>query len=210
MFGHSQSKIIFVGLPHNDRNVEAIPRIFFTNSLLLDVGRRTGRVGIQQVPELRMVEDEPAVVADGRVALRAGAEALLPRRHLFLWLRAPRGSRFFVDASFLCLNSPHLSTQFLRLPGMFKGGTLGEAFMADLWQCPNVFLATRWVLDDSCPLFARKLVSQYARPQCAFGFAATFAAHDPYGSTLPCSAALRHCGQTLWATTAANSARAPQ
>ena len=82
---------MFVGLPYNNRNVEAIPRIVFTNVLLLDVGRRTGRVGIQQVPELGMVEDEPAVVADGRVPLYAGAEALLPRRHpFFVFAGAPR------------------------------------------------------------------------------------------------------------------------
>ena len=102
---HPQSKIIFVRPSHNDRDVEPIPRIFFTNVLLLDVGRRTGGVGIQQVPELRMVEDEPAVVADGRVALGARAEALLPCGHLFLWLRAPRGSRFFVGASFYALTA---------------------------------------------------------------------------------------------------------
>ena len=43
-----------------------------------------------------MVEDEPAVVADGRVALGAGAEALFPRRH-FVWaptLRVPAGLGF--------------------------------------------------------------------------------------------------------------------
>ncbi len=74
---------MFVGLPHNDRNVEAIPRIFFTNSLLLDVGRRTGRVRIQQVPELRVVEEQLAVVADGGVPLYAGAEALFAGRHPF-------------------------------------------------------------------------------------------------------------------------------
>ena len=79
---------MFVGLPHNDRNVEPIPRIVHRNSLPLDVGRRTGRVGVEQVPELGMVEDEPAVVADGRVPLYAGAEALLPRGHLFFCLRA--------------------------------------------------------------------------------------------------------------------------
>ena len=98
---------MFVRLPHNDRNVEAIPRIFFTNVLLLDVGRRTGRVGIQQVPELRVVEDEPAVVADGRVALRAGAEALLSRGHpFFVFAGAPR-QRFLRRRVLLCFNSPH-------------------------------------------------------------------------------------------------------
>ena len=69
-----------------------------------------------------MVEDEPAVVADGRVPLYAGAEALLSRGHpFFLCLRAPRGSDFYVGASFYALTAPHLSTQFLRLAGMFKG-----------------------------------------------------------------------------------------
>jgi len=75
---------MFVRLPHNDRNVKPVSRIVHRNILLLDVGRRTGRVRIQQVPERRVVEDEPAVVADGRVALRARAEALLSRRHPFL------------------------------------------------------------------------------------------------------------------------------
>ena len=96
---------MFVRPPHYDRNVKPVPRVVDRNSLLLDVGRRTGRVRIQQVPELGMVEDEPAVVADGRVALGAGAEALFSRRHLFLWLRAPRGSRFFVGASFYALTA---------------------------------------------------------------------------------------------------------
>ena len=82
---------MFVRLPHNDRNVKAIPRIVYTNILLLDVGRRTGRVRIQQVPERRVVEDEPAVVADGRVALGAGAEALLAGGHpWFMFAGAPR------------------------------------------------------------------------------------------------------------------------
>ena len=82
---------MFVGLPHNNRHVEAIPRIFFTNGLLLDVGRRTGRVRIQQVPELGMVEDEPAVVADGRVPLYALSQALLAGRHpFFMFAGAPR------------------------------------------------------------------------------------------------------------------------
>ena len=75
---------MFVGLPHNHWNVEAIPRIFFTNSLLLDVGRFTSSVGIQQVLERRMVEQQLAVVADRRVALRAGAAALFSCRHPFL------------------------------------------------------------------------------------------------------------------------------
>ena len=76
---------------------------------------------IQQVLEGRMVEDEPAVVADGRVALRAGAEALLSRRHpFFVFAGAPR-QPFRRRRVLLCLNSPHLSTQFLRLPGMYKG-----------------------------------------------------------------------------------------
>ena len=118
---HPQAQITFVGLPHNDRNVEAIPRIVHRNILLLDVGRRTGRMGVEQVPERRVVEDEPAVVADGRVALRAGAEALLSRRHpFFVFAGAPR-QPFRRRRVLLCLNSPHLSTQFLRLAGMFKG-----------------------------------------------------------------------------------------
>ena len=68
-----------------------------------------------------MVEDEPAVVADGRVPLYARAEALLPCGHFVFMLAGAPLQPFFVGASFLCLNSPHLSTQFLRLPGMFKG-----------------------------------------------------------------------------------------
>ena len=99
---------MFVRLPHNDRNVEAIPRVVYTNILLLDVGRRTGRVGIQQVPELGMVEDEPAVVADGRVPLYAGAEALLSRGHpFFVFTGAPR-QRSIRRRVLLCLNSPSL------------------------------------------------------------------------------------------------------
>ena len=48
-----------------------------------------------------------------RPCLRAGI--------FFLWLRAPRGSDFYVGASFCALTALTLSTQFLRLPGMFKG-----------------------------------------------------------------------------------------
>ena len=75
---------MFVGLPHNHGNVKAIPRVVHRHVLLLDVGRRTGRVGVEQVPEGWVVEDEPAVVADGRVSLYARAEALFSCRHPFV------------------------------------------------------------------------------------------------------------------------------
>ena len=96
---------MFVGLPHNDRHVEAIPRIVHRNILLLDVGRRTGRVRIQQVPELRVVEQQLAVVADGRVSLDARAEALFPRGHPFFLFACVRGSVQYVGASFYALTA---------------------------------------------------------------------------------------------------------
>ena len=83
---------------HDHGNVEPVSRIVFTNSLFLDVGRRTRRVRIQQVPELGMVEDEPAVVADGRVPLGAGAEALFSRGHPFFVFAGARGSLLSTSA----------------------------------------------------------------------------------------------------------------
>ena len=107
-FGILNPRLCLWASSHDDRNVEAIPRVVHRNILLLDVGRRTGRVRIQQVPELGMVEDEPAVVADGRVALRARAEALLPRGHpFFMFAGAPR-QRSIRRRVLLCLNSPSL------------------------------------------------------------------------------------------------------
>ena len=54
------------------------------------------------------------------------------------------------------------------------------------------------------------LVSHSARPLLgALVLRRTFAAHDPYGSALPCRAALRRCGQSLRATAPANSIDLP-
>ena len=40
--------------------------------------------------------------------------------HPWFMFAAPRGSVQYVGASFYALTALHLSTQFLRLPGMFK------------------------------------------------------------------------------------------
>ena len=105
-----------------------------------------------------MVEDEPAVVADGGVALRAGAEALLSRRHPFFMFVRPAAAINYVGASFYTLTAPHLSTQFLRLPGMFKGPQLRDVLkllygsvQMCFWPCVKA-----WMPFDPCPSLGSK------------------------------------------------------
>ena len=137
MLRHPDAQIIFVRLPHNDRNVKAIPRIVFTNSLFLDVGRRTGGVGIQQVPERRVVEDEPAVVADGRVALRALPQALLAGHVVFGLTGLPRGDGVGALASFKVLLTALTGSSRAPGPALTDGfggaPLLGE--LAGAWCC---------------------------------------------------------------------------
>ena len=166
---------------------------------------------IEQVPELGVVEDEPAVVADGRVPLGAGAEALLSRGHPFLMFLCASRQPFLRRRVLLCLNSPSLEHavptprwDVQRVPWL--GDALWLSFgSVQKRSWPHVRLGCRLTRARVC---ARKLV-----PHSASFFSCErcdFAAHDPYGSTLPCRAALRRCGQPLWATAGANSARTPR